>query len=172
MTIVREGRFCKDTYKRIDADWELPVNSDGLGDAIVPFDWLEDLEANWPNRGHIGVDVKNTMPFEELEPHLDRLTLIAINFPAFSDGRGFSLAKTLRNHGFKGTLRATGPLIADQYFHTLGCGFDEVEIPEAMAARQPEDQWRQAHDLRLLAYQRGYGGDAKNILEQRRAGRR
>ncbi len=69
-------------------------------------------------------------------PHLDR-------FPSFSDGRGLSLAKRLRRAGFKGTLRASGPLIADQFREALDCGFDEIELPDAMAARQPwSSGWR------------------------------
>ena len=53
--------------------------------------------------------------------------------------------------GYRGTLRANGPVIADQYAMTRRVGFDEVEIPDALAARQPEAQWQfradwQAHD--------------------------
>ena len=44
--------------------------------------------------------------------------------------------------GFSGRLRAAGPLIADQYRMARRVGFDEVEIPDAIAARQPEAQWR------------------------------
>ena len=68
--------------------------------------------------------------------------LVRIHFPAFNDGRGFSLARRLRALGFTGRLRAFGPLIADQYPLARRVGFDEVEIPAALAARQPADQWR------------------------------
>ena len=67
------------------------------------------------------------------------------------DGRGFTLARRLRLMGYRGRLRAKGHVIADQYAMMRRAGFDEVEIPHAMARRQPEDQWLrraqwQAHD--------------------------
>ncbi|MFW2544058.1 DUF934 domain-containing protein [Primorskyibacter sp. 2E107] len=67
--------------------------------------------------------------------------MIRIDFPSFADGRGFTLARLLRLRGFQGRLRARGHVIADQYAMARRAGFDEVEIDEALAARQPEDQW-------------------------------
>ena len=69
------------------------------------------------------------------------LSLVAIDFPAMGDGRGFSLARRLRELGYRGRLRATGRLIADQYAMARRVGFDEVEIPASLAQRQPEPQW-------------------------------
>ncbi|MFT4014204.1 MAG: DUF934 domain-containing protein [Paracoccus sp. (in: a-proteobacteria)] len=67
--------------------------------------------------------------------------LLAVDFPAFSDGRGFTLARLLREKGYQGRLRAVGGLIADQYAMARRVGFDEVRIPAALAARQPQEQW-------------------------------
>ena len=72
--------------------------------------------------------------------HLDR-ELIAVDFPSMTDGRGFTLARLLREKGYQGRLRAVGGLIADQYAIARRVGFDEVRIPAALAARQPQDQW-------------------------------
>lgn len=96
-------------------------------------------------------------PPEGLAPHLPRLALIRIGFPVFSDGRGMTLARRLRQMGFAGTLRAHGPLLADQYAMLRRVGFDDVEIPDAMAARQPAAQWAfradwQAHDHRARLF--------------------
>lgn len=82
-----------------------------------------------------------------LGDHLDH-TLIAIEFPAFTDGRGFSLARRLRQLGYAGKLRASGKLIADQYAMARRVGFDEVQIPAETAARQPQDQWLARADWR------------------------
>lgn len=90
----------------------------------------------------------------------DRLTglrLIRIAFPAFNDGRGFTIARDLRRMGFTGTLRAAGHVLADQYAMARRSGFDEVEITKAHAARQPGDQWQfranwQAHDHRTRLF--------------------
>lgn len=84
---------------------------------------------------------------ETLTDHLGR-ALVAIDFPAFSDGRGFSLARRLRELGYQGRLRATGRLIADQYAMARRVGFDEVAIAPDVAARQPQDQWLARADWR------------------------
>lgn len=84
-------------------------------------------------------------PPATLSDHLDA-ALIGIDFPAFSDGRGFTLARRLRELGYTGRLRATGRLIADQYAMARRVGFDEVEVAPDIAARQPEDQWRARAD--------------------------
>jgi uncharacterized protein (DUF934 family) len=58
-----------------------------------------------------------------------------------ADGRGFSIASRLRAMGYRGRLRAAGPLVADQFGIARRVGFDEIELPEALAERQPEAQW-------------------------------
>ncbi len=74
-------------------------------------------------------------------PYLADLKLIRVAFPAFNDGRAFTIARRLRMAGYKGHLRAVGPVIADQYPMARRVGFDDVEIPDEIAARQPEAQW-------------------------------
>ena len=86
-----------------------------------------------------------------LEGRLDGVDLIRVDFPSSADGRGFTIARALRRMGFAGRLRAKGNVVADQYVMARRCGFDEVEIDDALAARQPEPQWLfradwQAHD--------------------------
>ena len=75
-----------------------------------------------------------------LSDHLHH-DLVAIEFPVFTDGRGFSLARRLRQLGFQGRLRASGRLLSDQYAMARRVGFDEVAVAEDIAARQPEEQW-------------------------------
>ncbi|WP_323781984.1 DUF934 domain-containing protein [Leisingera sp.] len=72
---------------------------------------------------------------------LDGVDLVRISFPSFADGRGFTLARQLRLKGYQGRLRAFGHVIADQYAMARRSGFDEVELSDDLAARQPEDQW-------------------------------
>lgn len=141
-----------------------------LSHAHVPWEALAEALPQKTRDQRIGVIVPNTVRIAELKLVLRQLSLVAVGFPAYSDGRGFSLAKHIRNHGFTGTLRASGPLIADQFAYALSCGFDEIELPEAHAARQPVEQWLRARALISHGYQRGYG-DNRNILDQRRAAR-
>ncbi|MBB04978.1 MAG: oxidoreductase [Pseudooceanicola sp.] len=79
--------------------------------------------------------------------------LIRIAFPSFSDGRGFTIARVLRRRGYTGKLRALGHVISDQYAMARRCGFDEVEISNELAARQPQDQWKFRADWRGHDYQ-------------------
>jgi len=79
--------------------------------------------------------------------------LVRIGFASFSDGRGFTLARRLRARGYRGRLRAAGHVLADQYAMARRAGFDEVEIPAELAARQPEPQWLARANWRAHDYQ-------------------
>ncbi len=63
----------------------------------------------------------------ELVPHLERLALVEVNFPAFGDGRGYSSARILREAGYDGELRAVGDVLVDQLAYMRRCGFDAFE---------------------------------------------
>ena len=66
----------------------------------------------------------------ELVPHLERLALVEVNFPAFGDGRGYSSARILREAGYDGELRAVGDVLVDQLAYMRRCGFDAFD-PDA-----------------------------------------
>lgn len=103
--------------------------------------------------GDTAVDLANTDDPEALAPHLARLTLIRVAFPSFADGRAFTIARRLRVMGYAGQLLALGPVIADQYAMCRRVGFDGVEIPDALAERQPAAQWQFRADWRAHDYQ-------------------
>lgn len=90
----------------------------------------------------IAIDLPNDADPTLLREQLHRIHTIRIAFPGSADGRGFSLAKQLRNLGYAGQLRAQGPLISDQFRYALSCGFNEVEIDDAIAVRQPAAHWQ------------------------------
>ncbi|MGO4766231.1 DUF934 domain-containing protein [Cupriavidus sp. 2KB_3] len=74
---------------------------------------------------------------------LDTLSLIVIEFPKSRDGRGFTLARMLRErHHFAGDLRAAGPLLPDQFPVLLQCGFTSLLSPPGV----PLPRWRDAAD--------------------------
>lgn len=99
------------------------------------------------------VDLSNTDDPTALQGHLDRLTLIRVAFPAFNDGRAFTIARRLRMMGYTGQLLAKGPVIADQYAMLRRVGFDGAEIPDDLAARQPAEQWQFRADWQAHHYQ-------------------
>lgn len=100
--------------------------------------------------GAVAVEIASDTRPEAL-PAVAGAGMVVVAFPSFSDGRGFTLARHLRAAGYKGRLRARGHVIADQYAMARRSGFDEVEISDELAARQPAAQWLfradwQAHD--------------------------
>lgn len=107
------------------------------------------------NVGADWFDVAPDVDFAALQGQLSGLTAIRVAFPAFNDGRGFTLAARLRRAGFTGRLRAAGHVIADQYAMARRSGFDEVEISDALAARQPESQWLARANWRGHDYRAG-----------------
>jgi uncharacterized protein (DUF934 family) len=62
---------------------------------------------------------------------LDRVARIEVNFPKFGDGRGYSIARLLRErYGYKGELRAVGEVVRDHLFYMESCGFDAFLLRE------------------------------------------
>jgi uncharacterized protein (DUF934 family) len=82
----------------------------------------------------------------DLLPHLARLRLVEVNFPSHTDGRGYSAARLLREHGYTGELRAVGDVLVDQLRYMRRCGFD------AFAPEQPLDEADAAAALERFAH--------------------
>ncbi|RJG57201.1 DUF934 domain-containing protein [Sphingobium terrigena] len=68
----------------------------------------------------------------ELLPHLDRISLIEVNFPVYGDGRGYSAARIVREAGYTGELRAVGDVLVDQIVAMRRCGFDSFHPAKAL----------------------------------------
>jgi len=68
----------------------------------------------------------------KLLPALDRLALVEVNFPAWTDGRGYSAARILREAGYAGELRAVGDVVIDMLGHLQRCGFDAFAPDKAL----------------------------------------
>ena len=135
---------------------------------IVPLEALDaTLGARRPGQ-RVGVDLPNTAVPHMLKPVQDRIDLVTIDFPLFKDGRGFSIGRMLREQGYEGTLRARGKITPDQFEFALRCGFDEVELSDEQAARQPIEQWLHGADLFSLHYQNDRDGFA-SIFDRRKA---
>ena len=103
--------------------------------------------------GATAIDLDPDADLSALVGRLDEVEIIRIAFAAFSDGRGFTLARRLRMMGFAGRLRAAGHVIADQYAMARRAGFDEVEISADLARRQPWEQWQARADWCAHDYQ-------------------
>lgn len=97
--------------------------------AIVPLAlWLAERDA-LRARDDIGVWLKPDDDPDRLAADCPALPLIAIEFPQFTDGRGYSIARMLRErHGFAGELRAIGDVLRDQLYYLAQCGFDAFAV--------------------------------------------
>lgn len=99
-----------------------------------------------------------------LAPDLGRLALIAVHFPSFTDGRGYTIARLLRErYGYRGELRACGPLTRDLLYYLARCGFDAYELREgedaqaALAELHAFDEVYQAAADRGPLFERRFG---------------
>ena len=115
-------------------------------DGFAVADWADGL-----NEAEV-LDLPSDTQPEEVALS-EGLKLVRIEFPSFSDGRGFTIARVLRRRGYSGKLRAFGHVISDQYAMARRSGFDEVEISDDLAARQPEGEWKFRADWRAHDYQ-------------------
>src|SRR5262245_60200109 len=103
----------------------------GNGRFILPLAAVLGLdpELRKSARERLGVLLLPGDKLEAIVPLLPDLSLVALAFPAFNDGRSFSKAELLRSrHHFEGTIRATGQVLVDQLPHMLRLGFDEFEV--------------------------------------------
>lgn len=140
-TLVRDGRIATDSWRLLDGNvgrW-LAVGEDGFvpdfaadADLIVPFGLLQARgDELLERKGHTGVLLEPHEDPAALAGMLERLALVAVRFPKFSDGRGYSIARLLRErHGFRGELRAVGDVLRDQLLFMQRCGFDAFELRE------------------------------------------
>jgi uncharacterized protein (DUF934 family) len=130
-------------------DWSVLKLDDGqaaetvevpAGKIIVPVPvWLaqRDLLAARADQGEIGIWFASDELAAAVQDDLAKFAVIAIDFPKFTDGRGYSIAFNLRRrYGYTGELRAIGDVLRDQLFQMQRCGFD------AYATRQD----RNIHD--------------------------
>lgn len=108
-----------------------------------------------------------TTPLAEVEAFAATTDVLILEFDAFRDGRGFSLASTLRERGWKGRLVASGKLIADQARHLRRSGFDAVELP----AGTDLTAWTRMDEAFCASYQPAAGDAAPTIWQQRAAKR-
>lgn len=113
---------------------------------------LQDFPSDEPGR-NLSLDLPSDTDPAQLSGKLEPVMMIRVDFPSFSDGRGFTIARALRRMGYDGRLRAAGHVIADQYAMARRCGFDEVEIPDDLAQRQPEEHWLRRADWTAHDYQ-------------------
>lgn len=162
--IIRNGSVVADRWQVLRPTAEAPLAFETLpgGPVIVPLAfWLAHADALLA-RGEAAPWVGAGEEPAALAPWIAQLALIAVDFPKFTDGRGFSAAFLLRSRlGYKKELRAIGDVLADQLFFMRRVGFDafavraDKDIRKALQAMQPfSDVYQGSFDNPVPAFRR------------------
>ena len=163
MSLLKDGALVPDGWVAVGDDESLP---DAHAPIVSLARWQRDRVALRARNGAIGVRLPNAAPVEAIAGDLDRLALVALEFPKFTDGRAFSQARLLRErYGFTGELRATGQVLRDQLPFMARCGFDAFEI----AKGDPVEAWQQALAAVTVVYQPTGDGHPTAASLRRRA---
>ena len=152
MPLVKHDSLVDDPWVTVAAEDALPLT----GHIIVDLDrWQRDRETLITRNAWLGIRLKSDQPASLIAADLAHFALVALEFPAFKDGRAFSTARLLRErHGFDGELRAVGQVLRDQLVFMRRCGFDAFEI----AGEGALEGWLKAAAEVSVRYQPDTGG--------------
>ena len=127
MKIIKNREVIDDTWISITANQTVPA-----GDVIVPVNtWLTQREGLAHRQGKLGVLLNSNDDLDFIIPDLIYFDLVALNFPKYTDGRNFSLARLLRDrYNYEGEIRAVGNILRDQLAFLERCGFDAFTLTD------------------------------------------
>lgn len=129
MPLIKNGELVEDTWTFVEGDTEVP----SLGCISLPLAKLiEDADTLLARNQQIGVRLSPDDDPSDLTPYLGRIALIEVDFPKYTDGRGYSQAQLLRRRlGYAGELRAVGHVLRDQILYMNRSGFDAYQTTRA-----------------------------------------
>ncbi|MHA6493189.1 DUF934 domain-containing protein [Pseudomonas borbori] len=129
--IIKNGEVLDETWHLLPKDATLDDLSN-CDDLIVPLAlWVDHAHALKARDGGLGVWLDAGEEIEEIADQLQHFQVVALNFPAFTDGRHCSTAYLLRTrYGYTGEVRAIGDVLRDQLFALRRCGFDAFALRE------------------------------------------
>jgi len=128
--LINRQQLLTDQWVRIDDATALatPVPAD-VPVLVSLACWQHDRLALAARQGPLGVELATHHEACAIAGHIGCFGLVAIHFPKFTDGRGYSLARTLRERlQFRGELRAAGDVLRDQLFNLSRVGFDTFSL--------------------------------------------
>lgn len=126
--LIKQSVIIDNVWQTLDSDFDESIDNQAV---LVPLDRFLDKPDLVIGNAQAGVWLDSDQSPEALEPFIEKLSLIAINFPKFVDGRGYSYARILRDRlTYQGELRAIGDVLHDQLFYLKRCGFDSFAVRE------------------------------------------
>ena len=128
--LIKNRQIVDDSWLTLTVEEDQQPEVPAEGAVIVPVSlWLAKRDTLLARTAPLGLLVDGDTEPEDFVADLARFQVIAIHFAAFADGRGYSLARLLRErHGYTGELRAVGDILRDQLFYLARCGFDAFAI--------------------------------------------
>jgi len=133
-TLIKERRIVADSWQliKLGPDGGALPEIPAQGSIIVPLAlWQYGRAQLLARKGQLGIWLDSHEDPATLAADLNHFALVAVNFPKFGDGRGYSTARLLRErYGWKGELRAIGEVVRDHLFFMAGCGFDAFLLRE------------------------------------------
>jgi phosphoadenosine phosphosulfate reductase len=128
-TLFKNGAFIADPWR----DWQEGDAADGVRYTHVPVPvFLEHRETFLRSQHPLGLLVAPGDAVEDIAGELERFASIAISFPSFTDGRGYSSARLLtERYGYVGEVRAVGDVLIDQIPHMKRCGINAFVVKHA-----------------------------------------
>lgn len=147
MRILKDRRWQEDDWEFLPQPEQCASPDEvPLGAVIVPYSfWLAHRTALLQRDPAPGLVVDGDTDLDAVRDDLARIPLIAVHFPVFTDGRGYSQARLLRErYRYRGELRATGDVQRDQLFYMMRCGIDSFAMDKGDDA---EDVLRSFEEL-------------------------
>ncbi len=131
MPLLKDGKVAEDVWAPVEDGAELPAS----GPVLVSLARFKTEHGSLLAGNHsVGVKLANSDDPAEIAAWLDRISLVVLDFPKYTDGRALSQSQLLRRrHGYKGEIRATGQVLRDQLRLMIRSGFDAMVIDEADA---------------------------------------
>jgi len=158
---LQDGVFglAEDPFTNVGDEQSVPP-----GDVIISLTRFQsEGEALLDEGRAVGVRLESHEEVEALAYDLPQLSVVALAFPKFGDGRAYSYARLLRERfGFKGQVRAVGDVLREQAGYMVRCGFDAFEPADGSTV----DAWERATQRYRHVYQRSVDGRPAAFVER------
>ncbi len=137
-TLINTANIAADSWLLLESGGGLPAIPE-QGDLLVPLRLWQSSSGALLGRaaGRVGVWLAADEDPALIADSLEAFSLIAVHFPQFTDGRGYSTARLLRErYGWNGELRAIGDIQRDQLYYLSRCGFDAFLLNDGLDANE------------------------------------
>jgi len=161
MALIKNGEVVQnDPWTYVSSDQDAPQN----GPIIVELErWQSERESLIKRNEPVGLLLRAGQSPVDVADDIHRFSVIALDFPAFKDGRAYSYATRLRDQfGYAGEIRAIGNVLADQFHFMKRCGFDTFDIAKDSDLKL----WQQVQSAISVAYQ-GANDDMVPVMSLR-----